>query len=91
MVIQINFKFFYKLESILIFFILGDIMQCRMCGFEFDPMQGGSCGSCGQCKGCNKAICPRCGYGNSLSYEKEFDYISKLQRKLKSFKAKAKI
>ena len=55
-------------------------MQCRMCGFEFDPMKGGSCGSCGQCKGCNKAICPRCGYGNSLSYEKEFDYISKLQK-----------
>ena len=23
-------------------------MQCRMCGFEFDPMKGGSCGSCGQ-------------------------------------------
>ena len=66
-------------------------MQCRMCGFEFDPMKGGSCVSCGQCKGCNSAICPRCGYGNSLSYEKEFDYISKLQRKLKSFKSRAKI
>lgn len=61
-------------------------MQCRMCGYEFDPMHGGSCGSCGQCKGCNNAICPRCGYGNSLSYEKEFDYISKLQAKLKSVK-----
>ena len=66
-------------------------MQCRMCGFEFDPMKGGSCGSCGQCRGCNKAICPRCGYGNSLSYEKEFDYISKLQNKLRAFKARAKI
>ena len=48
-------------------------MQCRMCGYEFDPSQCGSCGSCGQCKGCNNAFCPRCGYGNSLSYEKEFD------------------
>ena len=66
-------------------------MQCRMCGFEFDPMKGGSCGSCGQCKGYNKAICPRCGYGNSLSYEMEFDYISKLQNKLRAFKARAKI
>ena len=61
-------------------------MQCRMCGFEFDPLEGGSCGSCGQCKGCNKAFCPRCGYGNSLSYEKDFDYISKIHAKLKSVK-----
>ena len=66
-------------------------MQCRMCGFEFDPQKGGSCGSCGQCKGCNKAFFFFFGYGNSLSYEKEFDYISKLQRKLKSFKSRAKI
>lgn len=63
-------------------------MQCRMCGYEFDPTDGGSCGSCGQCKGCNNAFCPRCGYGNSLSYEKEFDYISKLQNKIKSIKSR---
>ena len=58
-----------------------------MCGYEFDPMHGGSCGSCGQCKGCNNAICTRCGYGNSKKKKKEFDYISKLQNKLKSIKS----
>ncbi|WP_295622061.1 hypothetical protein [uncultured Methanobrevibacter sp.] len=63
-------------------------MQCSMCGYEFDPLKGGSCGSCGQCKGCNKAFCPRCGYGNSLATVKEFDYISQLQAKIKAFKAK---
>ena len=71
----------------IIFHFLGDIMQCRMCGYEFDPSEGGACCSCGQCKGCNKAFCPRCGYGNSLSYEKEYDYITKLQNKLKTFKS----
>ncbi|MBQ6813362.1 MAG: hypothetical protein IJP12_01865 [Methanobrevibacter sp.] len=64
-------------------------MQCRMCGFEFDPIMGG-CGSCGSCKGCNKAACPRCGYKNDLSYEAEFDYISRLQSKIRAFRSRGK-
>ena len=65
-------------------------MQCRMCGYEFDPLTEGDCGSCGSgsCKGCNSVSCPRCGYGNSLSYEKEFDYISRLQARIRAFKAR---
>lgn len=64
-------------------------MQCRMCGCEFDPMAGG-CSGCASCKGCNKVECPRCGYMNDLSYEKEFDYISRLQAKLRAFKSRGK-
>lgn len=63
-------------------------MQCRMCGYEFDPLSEGLCSSCSGCKGCNKAECPRCGYKNDLSYEKEFDYISRLQAKIKAYKTR---
>lgn len=66
-------------------------MQCRMCGHEFDPLSTdcGDCGS-GNCKGCNTIMCPNCGYGNSLSYEKDFDYISRLKAKLNLLKSKGK-
>lgn len=61
-------------------------MICRMCGFEFDE----NCASCGGCQGCgshdcsNTVHCPNCGYGNSLAYEQEFEFIKKIKEKIKS-------
>lgn len=59
-------------------------MQCRMCGFEFNennvPDRG--CKGCGE--HCSSTVhCPNCGYGNTLVYEQEFEFIKKLKNKFK--------
>ena len=47
-------------------------MECRMCGYEFDPKEvKDDCdeSSCCGCEECNYVVCPNCGYSNSFDYD----------------------
>lgn len=62
-------------------------MQCRMCGFEFDENAIEDRGCCGCGRNCSSTVhCPNCGYGNTLDYEQEFEFVKKLKNKLTSFR-----
>ena len=76
-----NFNVFIFFKAI---FIDGDIMKCRMCGFEFDETQleNRGCSSCGK-HGCNSIHCPNCGFANSPELDQEFEFIKKLKNKIR--------
>ncbi|MDR2830834.1 MAG: hypothetical protein LBB45_07365 [Methanobrevibacter sp.] len=57
-------------------------MDCRMCGYKFDEEEiGKNCHQCGK-SNCRTVHCPNCGYGNSPEFEKEFELIKTLKKKL---------
>lgn len=62
-------------------------VECRMCGYEFDPNEvKDDCdeSSCCGCEECNYVVCPNCGYSNSLDYDvEEFKFIVDIKRLIK--------
>lgn len=52
-----------------------------MCGYEFDERIGKNCHYCGK-SNCRTVHCPNCGYGNSTEFEKEFEIMRTLKKKL---------
>ena len=71
-----------------LFFLYGDFMKCRMCGFEFDEKELGDrgCSSCGKHDNCNQIHCPNCGFGNSPELDDEFEFIVKLKERFRNRK-----
>jgi hypothetical protein len=41
---------------------MGDLVNCSMCGYRFDPQAHLACQACPVNHGCQVVCCPSCGY-----------------------------